>query len=104
MIRNSAKCYKYCSKLNERRREVRYFSDWRWDQNLSYYNCLASQPLIYKTVGDLLENAAEQYGDRTALVAVHQNQRISFAEAKEKVSWKSVRQNQICVATASKLI
>lgn len=55
------------------------------DQRLSYFHYLGRQRLEYRTVGDVLENAAEKYGGRTALVAAHQNERISFAEVKEKV-------------------
>lgn len=53
---------------------------------VSYLHCPGTEPLLFKTVANLADEAAEKYGDRPALIANYQNQRISFGEAKEKVN------------------
>lgn len=55
---------------------------------VSYKHMGCSLPLLYKTIGKVLDEAAEKFGDKTALVSMHQNQRLSFNEVKEKVSFE----------------
>jgi fatty-acyl-CoA synthase len=51
--------------------------------NLSYVSGVSSEPLLYKTVGALLEEAAAQWGEREALVVRHQNIRWTYRELDE---------------------
>ncbi|KAL0267708.1 UNVERIFIED_CONTAM: hypothetical protein PYX00_009900 [Menopon gallinae] len=60
-------------------KKVRYLA-----AKASYLNCPGTEPLLYKTVADLVDEAAEKYGDRPAIIANYQKQRTSFGEAKEK--------------------
>jgi fatty-acyl-CoA synthase len=48
--------------------------------NLSYVSGAGSEPLLYKTVGAVLEEAAEGWGEREALVVRHQNIRWTYRE------------------------
>ena len=47
---------------------------------LSYVCGTSEEPLLYKTVGALLEEAAQRWGDREALVVRHQNIRWTWRE------------------------
>ncbi|MEX2122752.1 MAG: AMP-binding protein [Woeseia sp.] len=47
---------------------------------MSYVSGTSTVPLLYKTVGRLLDEAAAQWGQRDALVCLHQNLRWSYAE------------------------
>lgn len=38
------------------------------------------------TVGNLIDEAAEKYPNREAIVSIHQNRRITFSELKHEVS------------------
>jgi fatty-acyl-CoA synthase len=51
--------------------------------DLSYVCGVGSEPLLYKTVGAVLEQAAERWGDREALVVGHQNIRWSYRQLDE---------------------
>mgnify|MGYP002716824932 FL=1 len=55
---------------------------------ISYKHIGGNTPLIYKTVGDVLDKTAEKYGDRTAIVSCYQNKRITYREVKEQVTKK----------------
>ena len=48
--------------------------------NLSYVCGVGGEPLLYKTVGAVLEEAAGRWGEREALVVPHQNIRWSYRE------------------------
>jgi fatty-acyl-CoA synthase len=48
--------------------------------NLSYVSGAGSEPLLYKTVGAVLEEAAARWGEREALVVRHQNVRWTYRE------------------------
>src|ERR687897_3794426 len=48
--------------------------------NLSYVSGVSSEPLLYKTVGAVLEEAAARWGQREALVVRHQNIRWTYRE------------------------
>ena len=48
--------------------------------NLSYVCGVGSEPLLYKTVGAVLEEAAARWGERDALVVPHQNIRWSYRQ------------------------
>jgi fatty-acyl-CoA synthase len=48
--------------------------------NLSYVSGVGDEPLLYKTVGAVLEEAAARWGDREALVVRHQNIRWTYRE------------------------
>ena len=50
----------------------------------SYVCGTATEPLLYQTIGAALDEAVEKYGDRPALIARHQNVRLSYAELKEQ--------------------
>lgn len=47
---------------------------------LSYLHHTGTDPLLPLTVGDLLEQAVEKYGDREALIARHQNKVLTFRD------------------------
>jgi fatty-acyl-CoA synthase len=51
--------------------------------NLSYVSGVGSEPLLYKTVGAVLEEAAARWGEREALVVRHQNIRWTYRELDE---------------------
>ena len=51
--------------------------------NLSYVSGVSSAPLLYKTVGAVLEEAAARWGEREALVVRHQNIRWTYRELNE---------------------
>ena len=51
----------------------------------SYMLGTSSVPLRGLTVGQLLQKAADSYGDRTSTVVVHQNIRKSFRQVFEEV-------------------
>jgi len=46
----------------------------------SYVSGISATPLMFQTIGDALEQAAEQFGDRDAVIVRHQNVRMSYAE------------------------
>jgi fatty-acyl-CoA synthase len=48
--------------------------------NLSYVCGVGDQPLLYKTVGAVLEDAATRWGEREALIVRHQNIRWTYRE------------------------
>jgi fatty-acyl-CoA synthase len=50
---------------------------------LSYVSGVGSEPLLYKTVGAVLEEAAEKWREREALVVRHQNIRWTYRELNE---------------------
>lgn len=52
----------------------------------SYVSGDTSVPLLEKTIGAALDNAAEHYAQRTALVVRHQSIRWTFAELNEQVN------------------
>ncbi len=47
---------------------------------LSHFKGLPGPPLVEHTIGEALCNAARQWGDRDALVSVHQNIRLTWSE------------------------
>jgi len=51
--------------------------------SLSYVSGVSSEPLLYKTVGAVLEEAAARWGEREALVVRHQNIRWTYRELDE---------------------
>ena len=46
----------------------------------SYISGPCDKPLVPLTIGQLLENAAEQYGGREAVVVIHQSIRKSYEQ------------------------
>ncbi|XP_011363361.2 acyl-CoA synthetase family member 2, mitochondrial [Pteropus vampyrus] len=52
---------------------------------LSYVQGCTQLPLINKTVGSCLDATAQKFPDREALVIVHENIRLTFAQLKEEV-------------------
>jgi fatty-acyl-CoA synthase len=51
--------------------------------NLSYVCGTGNEPLLYKTVGAVLEEAAARWGEREALIVRHQNIRWTYRELDE---------------------
>jgi fatty-acyl-CoA synthase len=51
--------------------------------NLSYVCGVGTEPLLYKTVGAVLEEAAARWGEREALIVRHQNIRWTWRELDE---------------------
>ncbi|KAF5276530.1 hypothetical protein FQR65_LT03960 [Abscondita terminalis] len=52
--------------------------------SLSYIHNVGKEPLQAYTMGTLFENSAIKYGDKTAIVSVQDNKRISFEELYKK--------------------
>jgi fatty-acyl-CoA synthase len=52
----------------------------------SYVNGVSDKPLIFKTIGKLLDEAAETYADKQAIVVRHQGVRLSYAELNDLVN------------------
>ncbi|PSN55071.1 Acyl-CoA synthetase family member 2, partial [Blattella germanica] len=59
-------------------------SAWKELTKHSYWHRPGHEPLLPLTTGQLVEHAAKKWGDREALVSVHQNQRLSFKQVCEK--------------------
>ncbi|CAO1348241.1 unnamed protein product [Diamesa hyperborea] len=63
---------------------------WNWNlirscsQGISYIHRVGTEPLQYKTIGQILQQSAEKYSDREALVSCHEKTRLTFAETLEK--------------------
>lgn len=51
----------------------------------SYYKGPKNVPLKYMTVGNLIDEAAEKYPSREAIVSIHQNRKLTFSELKHEV-------------------
>lgn len=56
----------------------------------SYWHNLGTEPLCHLTLGQLVDIAADRWRDDEALVSVYQDLRLTFGEAREKVSLSSV--------------
>ena len=52
--------------------------------NLSYVHGTGATPLLSETIGGALDRAAEQWGDRDALIACHQGQRYTYADLRRE--------------------
>ena len=52
---------------------------------LSHFKGLPGPPLVDRTIGEALLSAAEQWGDREALVAVHQQLRFTYSQLLDRV-------------------
>src|SRR5262245_27525728 len=48
--------------------------------DLSYVCGTSDEPLLYKTIGAVIEEAAQRWGDREALVVRHQNIRWTWRQ------------------------
>ena len=61
----------------------------RFNQNeklvMSYNHMVAPYKLSTKTIGEIVDEAADKYGDKEALVFFSDNIRMSFRQFKEKV-------------------
>jgi fatty-acyl-CoA synthase len=55
-------------------------------QQLSYVSGSGPVPLLGETIGDNLRRTVERFGDREALVAVHQNYRATYRQLWEQTS------------------
>jgi len=51
----------------------------------SYYKGPKHESLKYMTVGHLIDEAAEKYPNREAIVSVHQSRKITFSDLKHEV-------------------
>jgi hypothetical protein len=48
---------------------------------------MGTEPLSHLTLGQLVDIAAERWGDKEALVSVYQDHRLSFSDARNKVAF-----------------
>jgi hypothetical protein len=55
-------------------------------KKLSYFNIVGQTPLLGFTTGDMINQSAEKYGDKDALVVPFQNIRLTFNQLKDEVS------------------
>jgi hypothetical protein len=53
----------------------------------SYIHCPGAEPLFALTLGQLVQKAAEQWGEREALISLYEEQRYTFREILEKVTY-----------------
>ena len=53
---------------------------------LSYVAGTSETPLLYQTIGNTLDNAADQYGEREALIVRHQGVRWTYKELRDKAT------------------
>lgn len=53
---------------------------------LSYIQGHTDSHLVNKTVGECLDATAQRFPNREALVIIHENIRLNFAQLKEEVS------------------
>ena len=51
----------------------------------SYTHGVGTEPLVALTLGQLVQNAADKWGEKTAIYSVYEGKRYSFKEAKEEV-------------------
>jgi len=54
--------------------------------NLSYAHGIAEKPLIGRTIGDLLDEVAAEFGRKEALVSVFENKRFTYTEFQDEVN------------------
>jgi len=54
--------------------------------NLSYVNGVSDKPLVFKTIGELLDEAVSKNADKEAIVVRHQDVRLSYAQLNEQVN------------------
>lgn len=80
MIRN------YFQAINSIPKFTKRFCSSSISNRLSYYHRIEGEPFKYITVGELLQNAAEKYGEKISLITYSEKKRISFAETLEKVA------------------
>jgi fatty-acyl-CoA synthase len=55
----------------------------------SYMHYPGTEPLFALTLGQLVEQAAEKWGEREAVVSLYENMRYTFRQAQEKVRGSS---------------
>ncbi|XP_049764636.1 medium-chain acyl-CoA ligase ACSF2, mitochondrial-like isoform X1 [Schistocerca cancellata] len=67
------------------RAAARQYSSGSKGPKLSYWHEASEIPLVNLTVGQLVDKSAQLWGDREAIVSVHQGHRLTFQEVKEKV-------------------
>jgi len=54
--------------------------------HLSFVHGASDSPLLYQTIGAALDDAAMRWGEREALVSVHQGVRLTYAELNERAN------------------
>jgi fatty-acyl-CoA synthase len=52
----------------------------------SYVHGVSGNPLIFKTIGNLLDEAVTNYASQQAIVVRHQGIRLSYSELNERVN------------------
>jgi hypothetical protein len=57
---------------------------------MSYWHNMGTEPLSHLTFGQLVDIAAERWGDREAVVSVYQEHRFTFSEVRDKVGLLSL--------------
>ncbi|WP_242127919.1 AMP-binding protein [Sphingobium sp. Sx8-8] len=53
---------------------------------VSYASGPSDHPLLYQTIGDAFDEVARRHGDREAIVALHQGERLTFRQLSAKVN------------------
>ena len=77
---------KYFKAINSIPKFPKRFCSSSISNSLSYYHRIEGEPFKYITVGELLHNAAEKYGEKISVISYSEKKRISFAETLEKVA------------------
>jgi fatty-acyl-CoA synthase len=52
----------------------------------SYFHRGGGEPLLHETVWERFSRTAEKFGEREAIVSVHQNRRLTYSELKERAT------------------
>ena len=52
-------------------------------EQLSYVSGVADKPLLYQTIAQALDAAAQKWGDKTAIVSTAQNKRLTYQELQQ---------------------
>jgi hypothetical protein len=58
-------------------------------------HCVGTEPLFALTLGQLIQRAAEKWGEKKAFFSAYEGIRYTFREAQEKVIFVFLQENMI---------
>ena len=61
----------------------------------SYMHCVGTEPLFALTLGQLVQKAAEKWGEKEAFFSAYEEKRYSFKEAQEEVIYIFVQEYRL---------
>lgn len=77
-----------------------YFRDPLLTYKPSYIHGVGKEPLVALTLGQLIQNAADKWGEREAIYSVYEGKRYSFKEAQEEVIFIFVQKSMAVLLNA----